>query len=100
MGSANKIISVKRAMWSIILPVVVIFVISAQAFMPYPWHASCVINWNIPQSCDNVKNNIINQLKQWQDDKCPSLPCGQKCLYNFTSFNEKDMILTATHATP
>ena len=31
-------------------------------------------------------------------DACDSLPCGQKCLYNFTSFDEDTLV--ATHQTP
>jgi len=94
-------------MWSIILPVGAILVISAQALMPYPWHASCVINWNIPLDCDTVKNKIVNQIKQWENtecpgvsEDCPKLPCGQKCLYNFTSYQEEDTTIVATHETP
>ena len=35
-------------------------------FSRYPWHASCVINWSIPQTCDTVKSLIIKQLKEWE----------------------------------
>ena len=35
-------------------------------FSRYPWHASCVINWSIPQTCDTVKSLIVKQLKEWE----------------------------------
>ena len=94
-------------MWSIILPVFIVLLIAANVFMPYPWHASCVIKWKIPLDCDTVKNKIVNQIKEWEttecpgvSEECPKLPCGQKCLYNFTSYQEEDKIITATHETP
>ena len=35
-------------------------------FSRYPWHASCVISWAIPQTCDTVKSLIVEQLKLWE----------------------------------
>ena len=35
-------------------------------FSRYPWHASCVISWAIPQTCDTVKSLIVKQLKLWE----------------------------------
>jgi len=94
-------------MWSIVMPIGVVAIISANAFMPYPWHASCVINWSIPQTCDTVKSLIVKQLQQWESSECPgvsedcpSLPCGQLCLYNFTSWDSEDLTISGTHQTP
>ena len=100
-------------------------------FSRYPWHASCVINWAIPQTCDTVKSLIVEQLKLWEvitifvstnksflfyqnifmftvqtsdcpgtSADCPSLPCGQRCLYNFTTYEPEDQTISGTHQTP
>lgn len=94
-------------MWSVVMPIGVVAIISANAFMPYPWHASCVISWAIPQTCDTVKSLIVEQLKLWETSDCPgtsadcpSLPCGQRCLYNFTSYEPEDGTISGTHQTP
>lgn len=98
-------------MWSVILPIAAIAIISATALMPYPWHASCVINWTIPKSCDSFKQQIVKQIEQWEGTECPgtsascpSLPCGQRCLYNLTSVSvsdqDQDVTIVATHQTP
>ena len=145
--------------------VFLITLISVTAFMPwvgrsywyplkllsrYPWHASCVVTWTIPTSCDHFKTRIINQMNAWKvedwphhspfdrtlpllirkflipycfywyqdlsdvgnekfwfqgeelcpgtSEDCPSLPCGQNCLYNFTSY--ADQTISGTHQTP
>jgi len=83
-----------------------ITLISVTAFMPYPWHASCVVTWTIPTSCSQFKTRVINQMNAWKGEElcpgtsedCPSLPCGQKCLYNFTSY--ADQTISGTHQTP
>ena len=31
-------------------------------------------------------------------EACPTLPCGQRCLYNFTSYD--DLTIIGTHQTP
>ena len=43
----------------------------------------------IPGDCESVKAKLIDQMNLWQGDSncgqvsdtCPSLPCGQNCLY-------------------
>merc|ERR1719318_408836 len=93
-------------MWSVILPVGVLLFVSGKAFMPYPWHASCEIKWNISASCEDFKTKLINQMKSWEGDSlcpktspsCPKMPCGQRCLYKFGEYD--DMTITGTHQTP
>lgn len=76
------------------------------AVMPYPWHASCKIQWEINGSCDSFKSRIVNQINAWQGDSlcpttsasCPELPCGQNCLYDLVSANGNKIV--ATHKTP
>merc|ERR1711994_1163398 len=86
--------------------IVLVLLISASPSMPYPSHASCEGKWTIPTSCEEFKNKIINQMRAWEGDElcppvsedCPSLPCGQRCLYNFTSY--EDLTIIGTHLTP
>jgi len=88
-----------------LLLVLIGFAILAVA-MPYPWHASCQIQWTVDDSCESFKHNIINQINAWEGDEicpgtssdCPNMPCGQKCLYAFVS--EDGKVLKATHTTP
>lgn len=76
------------------------------AIMPYPWHASCAISWQLQDNCQTFKTKLINQIQAWEGDSlCPSvsascakMPCGQKCLYEFVA--DKDNTITATHKTP
>merc|ERR1711915_274013 len=39
---------------------------SSQAIFKYPWHASCKINWEIPEPCQTFKSKIISQMNAWQ----------------------------------
>lgn len=72
------------------------------------WHASCEIEWTIPgKNCREIKDRLINQMNVWKDDSncgkvsesCPSLPCGQNCLYTYQSTDENGKI-TGKHTTP
>jgi len=72
----------------------------------YPWHASCKIKWVVPTTCETVRNQLINQMNQWQGDSncgqvddCPSMPCGQNCLYEFLETQE-DGTVKGRHLTP
>lgn len=94
-------------MWSYVLPLALLLICGTAAFMPYPWHASCLIKWQIPDSCQNVQNRLVNQFRAWQGDalcpktttpSCPKLPCGQKCLYDLGDVNGN--VITGTHTTP
>jgi len=86
---------------------VVIFCLfqTAQIFS-YPWHASCQVEWTIPQPCGTVKDRLVEQMNLWEGDEncgqvsddCPSLPCGQNCLYALVS--NTDDTLKGTHTTP
>merc|ERR1711973_630121 len=57
--------------------------------MPYPYHASCSIEWNFSSTCNQVSDHLEAQMKAWEgdalcpnvSDTCPKMPCGQKCLY-------------------
>jgi len=74
--------------------------------MPYPWHASCKIEWTMmSESCTDVKQKLLDQIEQWKGDAncgtpddCPKMPCGQKCLYEVSSV--EDNKIEATHKTP
>jgi len=74
--------------------------------MPYPWHASCSIEWSFSSPCDRVSNLLETQMKAWEGDKlcptvsdtCPKMPCGQKCLYKVVSSSEG--VLVGEHQTP
>merc|ERR1712110_316953 len=76
------------------------------AIFKYPWHASCKIEWQFPQSCSTVRGQIVGQINAWEGDSlcpgtspgCPEFPCGQNCLYSLTS--SSDSRVTGTHATP
>merc|ERR1711915_67637 len=79
---------------------------SSQAIFKYPWHASCKINWEIPESCQTFKSKIISQMNAWQGDSlcpgtsnsCPDMPCGQRCLYQFRESSQN--YIYGTHQTP
>ena len=32
----------------------------------YPWHASCKIEWQFPQSCSTVRGQIVGQINAWE----------------------------------
>jgi len=74
--------------------------------MPYPWHASCQVEWTIGEPCTAVQEKLVNQINAWQGDNgcgkvsdtCPKMPCGQNCLYDLVSQNDNE--IQATHATP
>eukprot|EP00092_Neocalanus_flemingeri_P028178 GFUD01030601.1.p1 GENE.GFUD01030601.1~~GFUD01030601.1.p1 ORF type:complete len:176 (+),score=39.74 GFUD01030601.1:177-704(+) len=93
-------------MWSVILPSGVVLLVLATALMPYPWHASCEVRWQIPTSCEQFNSRLITQMKAWEGDSlcpttsptCPKLPCGQNCLYQVTE--QEDLAITGTHQTP
>jgi len=73
----------------------------------YPWHASCKIDWIVPGSCENIRTQLVSQMNQWEGDSncgqisddCPSLPCGQNCLYEFIE-TQADGTLKGRHLTP
>merc|ERR1711874_212414 len=74
--------------------------------MPYPWHASCKLTWKMSLSCEEFRSRILLKLSEWEGEencgrtsaRCPVLPCGQTCLYQFLSSSEKT--ITARHTTP
>ena len=35
-------------------------------FCRYPWHASCVVKWQISDSCQNIQSRLVNQFNAWQ----------------------------------
>jgi len=73
----------------------------------FRFHASCEIEWTIPVGCNEIKDQLINQMNVWNDDSncgtvsptCPELPCGQNCLYKYLSVDD-DGTLRGKHATP
>merc|ERR1711963_181612 len=73
----------------------------------YPWHASCQVEWVVPGTCESIKTQLIDQMNLWEGDSncgkvsdtCPSLPCGQNCLYEFTEVDSEGT-LKAKHLTP
>jgi len=75
-------------------------------FFSYPWHASCRIEWVIPNAqCQDVRASLVNQIDAWQgeqcpglSDTCPALPCGQRCKYSLVEQSEG--LLKALHRTP
>ena len=88
----------------------------------YPWHASCKLTWKMSLSCQEFRSRILLKMSEWEvrtvliwltdlqlvcegeencgqtSSRCPVLPCGQNCLYQFLSSTEKT--ITATHTTP
>lgn len=74
--------------------------------MPYPWHASCQVEWTLAEPCSAVHDKLVNQINAWQGDSgcgkvsdtCPKMPCGQNCLYELVSEDTNE--IKATHATP
>merc|ERR1712179_240797 len=96
-----------NVMWRVVvLAEISVLIAYVNAIMPYPWHASCKIKWEIEESCEEFKTKIINQISEWEgeslcgtvSDSCPGLPCGQKCLYQFISTTPSSVV--ATHTTP
>ncbi|XP_065558964.1 uncharacterized protein LOC136026360 isoform X2 [Artemia franciscana] len=87
---------VMATLTGVFILIVVAAVTTAQIF-PYPAHASCRINWRFGKSCDEVRSQIIQQMKIWEPrDNCQN--GGEKCLYKFLS-SEGDMV-KGTHTTP
>jgi len=102
MGSLSKVFMMK--LWCFIT---LLYLASpSHAFFKYPWHASCNIQWQFSEACSTVRTRIINQINAWQGDalcpgtsaQCPSLPCGQNCLYDLTSSSADE--IQGTHTTP
>jgi len=95
-----------RRMWSIILPVLVLLIILCTILMPYPWHASCHIDWSVSASCATITEKLVAQIQAWEGDSlcpntsaaCPTLPCGQRCLYSL--LDNTGGVITASHQTP
>eukprot|EP00092_Neocalanus_flemingeri_P037705 GFUD01041051.1.p1 GENE.GFUD01041051.1~~GFUD01041051.1.p1 ORF type:complete len:172 (-),score=26.16 GFUD01041051.1:126-641(-) len=93
-------------MLTVFVALIAILVAIGNAIMPYPWHASCTIKWQVPESCQEFKTKILNQLTAWEGDSlcpttsnsCPVLPCGQNCLYKFISSTANTV--QGTHTTP
>jgi len=89
-----------------ILLFVFFYIQHCSAFFRYPWHASCKIEWQFSENCNDVRNRIIRQIDNWQGDalcpttspSCPELPCGQNCLYELTKSTENEIY--GTHTTP
>jgi len=74
---------------------------------PYPWHASCTVQWSVPGTCKSFHTSIVAQLKAWEGPglcpnsstpTCPQMPCGQNCLYTYKE--TQDNLILASHATP
>jgi len=95
----------------------IIGILIAFEAVDYPYHASCKIEWTFDKPCEDVQSAIVSQLRAWQGDNCPNqqsscaerglptnciecsgMPCGQRCLYNYTGTN--DNTINAFHLTP
>jgi len=102
----SPLLLMRRNMWSIILPLLVGIPILCAVLMPYPWHASCTIQWRVPAACESVSQALVTQLRAWEGESlcpstspaCPALPCGQRCLY--TLLHTTGGVITAAHQTP
>jgi len=48
----------------------------------FRFHASCEIEWTIPVGCNEIKDQLINQMNVWNDDSnCGTVsPTCPKCL--------------------
>jgi len=77
-----------------------------QALFKYPFHASCKVTWTVPTTCEDFETRIVAQMRAWEGDSncgqvsnsCPDLPCGQKCLYEYTGTSGN--VISGTHTTP
>ncbi|KAB7497637.1 hypothetical protein Anas_07151 [Armadillidium nasatum] len=49
-------------------------------FFPYPTHASCKVTWQFGRPCKQVKDALINQIKEWSSNSCSS---KQQCGYEY-----------------
>ena len=75
-------------------------------WMMQPWFCIWYIHhWMC--CADHLKrnwNNVQGTECPGTSPSCPSLPCGQRCLYNLTSVSvsdqDQDVTIVATHQTP
>ena len=61
-----------------------------------PLHASCKIDWTFELPCEEVNNDIVEQMKIW--DSADTCGTGQKCLYQMLNATEAEIV--GTHETP
>lgn len=75
-------------------------------------NTSCFVFLFFNNFTSKLRPLILRSLRSWKkkfcfqgeelcpgtSEDCPSLPCGQKCLYNFTSY--ADQTISGTHQTP
>jgi len=73
------------------------------------FHAECEVNWQVPIPCEQVRDGLVTMMNTWTGDtncgvvnppQCPSLPCGQKCLYEYKSDQSTDSKIFGVHLTP
>merc|ERR1711963_771513 len=106
MGSMRMIKRNCQKMFFAFFFVVIFCLFQTAEIFSYPWHASCQLEWTLPESCETVKTKLIEQMNLWEGDSncgqvsetCPSLPCGQNCLYKLVSSEQNT--LKGTHTTP
>lgn len=71
-------------------------------------HAECEVEWQVPLPCSQVKEGLVSMMNEWTgdsncgnvSDSCPSLPCGQKCLYEYKADQSTDSKIYGVHLTP
>lgn len=65
------------------------------ALFPYPSHASCKVDWTFGDSCSEVEDRLVNQIKEWSNTECNT---KQRCNYEF--LGRDTGVIRATHTTP
>jgi len=76
-------------------------------------HAECEVEWKLPISCDLVRSGLVDMMGEWAgddttgqekcgvvSDTCPSLPCGQRCLYKYKADESTESKVSGVHLTP
>jgi len=71
-------------------------------------HAECEADWQIPTTCSQVKDGLVSMMNEWTgdsncgqlSDSCQSMPCGQKCLYEYKADQSTDSKIYGVHLTP
>jgi len=71
-------------------------------------HAECEVQWQVPIPCSQVKDGLVGMMNEWAGDSncgqpsdtCQSMPCGQKCLYEYKADQSTDSKIYGVHLTP
>merc|ERR1711982_25449 len=71
-------------------------------------HAECEVQWQVPIPCSQVKDGLVRMMNEWAGDSncgqlsdtCQSMPCGQKCLYEYKADQSTDSKIYGVHLTP